>query len=77
MRECFKAIDADGSGLVRRAELRTFLKKYSRTTPDNIISGLIDYVDTDGDAKTLSLQVPCHDSPRRLSAAFAAPHSHC
>lgn len=52
---CFKAIDADGSGLVRRKELRDFLKKFSRTTPDSIITGLIDYVDSDGDAKTLSL----------------------
>jgi len=55
MKACFARIDADGSGLVRRAELRSFLKKYSRSTPDQIISGLIDYVDTDGDAKTLSL----------------------
>jgi len=55
MKACFTKIDADGSGLVRRAELRNFLKKYSRSTPDNVISGLIDYVDTDGDAKTLSL----------------------
>jgi len=55
MKACFAKIDADSSGLVRRAELRNFLKKYSRSTPDNVISGLIDYVDTDGDAKTLSL----------------------
>lgn len=55
MKACFARIDADGSGLVRRAELRNFLKKYSRSTPDQVISGLIDYVDTDGDAKTLSL----------------------
>jgi len=55
MRMCFAKIDADGSGLARRAELRNFLKKYSRSTPDQVISGLIDYVDTDGDAKTLSL----------------------
>ena len=50
----FSKIDADGSGLVRRKELRTFLKQYSKTTSDQIISGIIDYVDTDGDVRTLS-----------------------
>jgi len=54
MTSCFKAIDADGSGLVRRAELRAFLSKLSKSIPDNVISGLISYVDTDGDTKTLS-----------------------
>jgi len=54
MKECFKAIDADGSGLARRAELRAFLGRLSKSIPDNVISGLIAYVDTDGDAKTLS-----------------------
>ena len=48
------AIDADGSGLVRRAELRSFMSKLSKSIPDGVISGLIAYVDTDGDAKTLS-----------------------
>ena len=28
----------------------------SKTTPDLIISGIIDYVDTDGDVKTLSFE---------------------
>jgi len=55
-KECFKAIDADGSGFVRRAELRSFLGKLSKSIPDGVISGLISYVDTDGDTKTLSLQ---------------------
>jgi len=55
MKACYKMMDADGSGLVRRAEMRTFMKKFSKATPDNVISGIIDYVDTDGDSKTLSL----------------------
>ena len=50
----FKDIDADGSGLVRRAELRRWLAGVSKSIPDGVISGLISYVDTDGDAKTLS-----------------------
>ena len=54
MKACFSAIDADGSGLVRRAELRSFMSKLSKSIPDGVISGLIAYVDTDGDAKTLS-----------------------
>ena len=48
MKACFKAIDADGSGLVRRNELRAFLSKLSKSIPDQVISGLIAYVDTDG-----------------------------
>jgi len=51
---CFKEIDADGSGLVRRNELRSFLQRLSKSIPDQVISGLIAYVDTDGDTKTLS-----------------------
>ena len=45
---------AAGSGFVRRAELRAFLSKLSKSIPDGVISGLIAYVDTDGDTKTLS-----------------------
>jgi hypothetical protein len=37
-----------GSGFVRRAELRSFLGKLSKSIPDGVISGLISYVDTDG-----------------------------
>ena len=54
MTECFKEIDADGSGLLRRNELRAFLQRVSKSIPDAVISGLIGYVDTDGDTKTLS-----------------------
>lgn len=54
MKACYKEIDADGSGLVRRAELRVFLQRLSKSIPDAVISGLIAYVDTDGDTKTLS-----------------------
>lgn len=54
MKECFRAIDADGSGLVRRAELRQFMSRLSKSIPDGVVSGLIAYVDTDGDTKTLS-----------------------
>jgi Ca2+-binding EF-hand superfamily protein len=54
MASAFKAIDADGSGLIRRNELRTFLRKLSKSIPDQVISGLISFVDDDGDTKTLS-----------------------
>ena len=56
MKACFSAIDADGSGLVRRAELRSFMSKLSKSIPDGVISGLIDFCDDDGDGKTLSKQ---------------------
>lgn len=52
--EAFDTIDADGSGLLRRAELRRFLTGMSKMLPDRLISGLIDFCDNDGDAKTLS-----------------------
>jgi len=51
---CYACMDADGSGLVRRAEMRAFMQKRAKATPNNVISGLIDYVDTDGDVRTLS-----------------------
>jgi len=50
----FDSIDADKSGLLRRAELRRYLGKMSKMLPDRIITGLIDYCDDDGDGKTLS-----------------------
>ena len=56
MKEAFRAIDADGSGLIRRAELRRFLRGLSKSIPDRVISGLIDFCDSDGDAKTLNLK---------------------
>jgi hypothetical protein len=56
---CFKEIDTDGSGLIRRAELRRFLATVSKSIPDSVISGLISYVDSDGDTKTLSMQEFC------------------
>ena len=59
IKACFKEIDADGSGLIRRNELRKFLNTVSKSIPDNVISGLISYVDTDGDTKTLSMQEFC------------------
>ena len=40
---------------MRRSELRKFLKSVSKTIPDRVISALIDYCDSDGDAKTLSV----------------------
>ena len=54
MKAAFKDIDADGSGMIRRAELRKWLATISKSIPDQVISGLISYVDTDGDTKTLS-----------------------
>lgn len=56
MKEAFRAIDTDGSGLIRRAELRRFLRGLSKSIPDRVISGLIDFCDSDGDAKTLNLK---------------------
>ena len=40
--------------MIRRAELRKWLATISKSIPDQVISGLISYVDTDGDTKTLS-----------------------
>ena len=54
-KEAFKAIDTDGSGLIRRAEIRRFLNSLSKSIPDRVISGLIDFCDSDGDAKTLNM----------------------
>jgi Ca2+-binding EF-hand superfamily protein len=56
IKDAFLVIDADGSGLIRRAELRRFLRGLSRTIPDRVISALIDFCDSDGDAKTLNMQ---------------------
>ena len=52
--KAFDHIDTDGSGLLRRAELRRFLSRMSKTLSDRVISGLIDFCDNDGDSKTLS-----------------------
>ena len=51
----FKEIDADGSGKLRRAELRAFLHSMDKRIPDQVLSGLIDYVDSDADSKTITL----------------------
>ena len=59
IKACFKDIDTDGSGFIRRAELRKFLNSVSKSIPDSVISGLISYVDSDGDTKTLSMQEFC------------------
>jgi len=56
IKEAFQAIDADGSGTVRRNELRRFLSAMSKAVPDRVISALIDFCDSDGDAKTLSIE---------------------
>ena len=56
LKEAFQVIDADGSGFLRRAELRRFLRGLSKSIPDRVISALIDFCDADGDAKTLSIQ---------------------
>ena len=42
------------------------MKKRCTTTPDNVISGLINYVDSDGDAKTLSMA----EFTKMMSAEF-------
>ena len=50
----FLSIDKDGSGTLRRAELRRFLATMVKTLSDRLISGLIDFCDDDGDGKSLS-----------------------
>lgn len=50
----FSTIDKDGSGTLRRSELRRFLSNICKTVPDRVITGLIDFCDDDGDGKTLS-----------------------
>jgi len=50
----FNSIDKDGSGTLRRSELRRFLQTMVKTIPDRILTGLIDYCDNDGDTRTLS-----------------------
>lgn len=52
-KEAFDAIDEDGSGLIRRGELRKFLGGLSKSIADKTISALIDFCDSDGDAKSL------------------------
>lgn len=42
------------------------MKKRCTTTPDNVISGLINYVDSDGDTKTLSMA----EFTKMMSAEF-------
>jgi len=72
----FKSIDKDGSGTLRRAELRRFLADMVKTVGDRIISGLIDFCDDDGDGKTLSKQEFCKlMSADYLGAAGFDPNS--
>ena len=54
-KEAFNAIDEDGSGLIRRSELRRFMRGLSKSIPDKSISALIDFCDADGDAKSLDI----------------------
>ena len=54
--QCFREFDKDGSGTLRRAEIRRFLNQMTKTLGDRVISGLIDFCDDDGDGKTLSKQ---------------------
>lgn len=56
VKEAFKAIDADGSGTVRRSELKKFLSGITKAVPDRVISALIDFCDSDGDARSLSIE---------------------
>jgi Ca2+-binding EF-hand superfamily protein len=51
----FQAIDEDGSGFLRRGELRKFLGGLSKSISDKTITALIDFCDSDGDAKTLDM----------------------
>jgi len=57
--DAFNAIDKDGSGTLRRSELRRFLQRMVKTIPDRVITGLIDFCDDDGDGKTLSKDEFC------------------
>jgi Ca2+-binding EF-hand superfamily protein len=54
LEDAFNSLDYDNSGVLRRAEIRRFLSRLSKTVPDRVISGLIDFCDSDGDAKTLN-----------------------
>ena len=54
-KEAFNAIDTDGSGKIRRNELRRYLSGLSKSINARTISALIDFCDKDGDAKTLDL----------------------
>lgn len=55
----FKEIDKDGSGTLRRGELKTFMRALSKSVPDRVIGALIDFCDSDGDAKSLSIEEFC------------------
>ena len=61
MTECFKEIDADGSGLIRRAELRMFLQRVSKSIPDQVRERESD----DDDTRTHAHSPPCmtHTAP--------------
>ena len=52
-------IDKDASGTLRRGELNAFLRGLSKSIPDQVISALIDFCDSDGDARTLSMAEFC------------------
>ena len=54
-KEAFNAIDTDGSGKIRRNELRRYLSGLSKSIDARTVSALIDFCDKDGDAKTLDL----------------------
>ena len=59
IKQAFKDIDKDGSGTLRRGELKTFMRALSKSVPDRVIAGLIDFCDSDGDAKSLSIEEFC------------------
>lgn len=59
IKAAFKDIDKDGSGTLRRGELKVFMRQMSKSIPDRVMGGLIDFCDSDGDAKSLSIEEFC------------------
>ena len=59
VKAAFQEIDKDGSGTLRRGELKAFMRQLSKSIPDRVMSGLIDFCDSDGDAKSLSIEEFC------------------
>ena len=78
VKQAFAAIDKDSSGYIRRGELRAFLRTLTKSIPDRVISGLLDFCDSDGDTKTLSFEefcAVCSAAPLYLTSPLNCSHS--
>ena len=56
VKDAFNELDLDHSKTLRRSELRRFLRSLSKSIPDPVITALIDYVDDDGDGRSLTIE---------------------